>query len=50
MRAVVAQARVEYDRLPVGQREQMLKVLRRGIPGVPHALNQMMLAEFSAKC
>ena len=47
MRAVVAQARSEYERLPPEQREQMLEVLRRGMPGVPHALNQMMLSEFS---
>jgi hypothetical protein len=47
MQAVVAQARGEFDRLPSEQRQQILQVLRRGIPGVPHALNQMMLAEFS---
>lgn len=47
MRALVAGARSEFERLPREQQEQMLQVLRRGMPGVPHALNQMMLSEFS---
>lgn len=47
MRGVVAQARREYEKLPAEQREQMLQVLRRGIPGVPRSLSEMMLAEFS---
>lgn len=48
MRGIVALARREFEKLPKEQREQMLQVLRRGIPGVPHALNEMMLAEFSS--
>ena len=48
MRGVVAQARREYEKLPAEQREQMLQVLRRGIPGVPRSLNEMMLVEFSS--
>jgi len=47
-RAVVAQTRSEYQRMPREQREQILKMLRRGIPDVLHALNQMMLSEISA--
>jgi hypothetical protein len=48
MRGLVAQARHEYQKLPAEQRAQMLQVLRRGIPGVPQALNEMMLAEFGS--
>lgn len=48
MRGLVAQARLEYEKLPPEQREQMLRVLRRGIPGVPASLNEMMLAEFGS--
>lgn len=48
MQGLVAQARQEYEKLPAEQRERMLQVLRRGIPGVPQALNQMMLSEFSS--
>jgi hypothetical protein len=48
MRGIVAQARREYEKLPAEQRAQMLQVLRRGIPGVPQALNEMMLAEFGS--
>ena len=46
MRGLVVQARQEYEKLPPEQQAQMLKVLRRGIPGVPQGLNQMMLSEF----
>lgn len=48
MRGLVVQARSEYEKLPPEQQAQMLQVLRRGIPGVPHALNEMMLSEFSS--
>jgi len=48
MRGLVVQARSEYEKLLPEQQAQMLQVLRRGIPGVPHALNDMMLAEFSS--
>jgi hypothetical protein len=46
MRAIAVEARQEYERLPVSQREQMLQVLQHGIPGMPRTLNDMMLAEF----
>jgi hypothetical protein len=48
MRAVAAEARREYERLPAGQRQQLLDVLQRGVPGMPRALNDLMLAEFSS--
>jgi len=48
MRGLVVQARQEYEKLPPEQQAQMLQVLRRGIPGVPQALNKMMLSEFSS--
>ena len=48
MRGIVARARLEYENLPPEQREQMIRLLQRGIPGVPQALNQMMLSEFSS--
>jgi hypothetical protein len=48
MRGIVAQARLEYEKLPPEQREQMIRVLQRGVPGMPQALNQMMLSEFSS--
>ncbi|HXF65702.1 MAG TPA: hypothetical protein VNK67_03245 [Burkholderiales bacterium] len=48
MRQIAAEARREYERLPVEQRQQMLEVLRRGVPGMPRALNDLMLAEFAS--
>ena len=47
MRAIAVEARQEFERLPAEQREQMLQVLRHGIPGMPRALNDIMLAELS---
>lgn len=46
MRTIAAEARREYERLPPDQRQQMLQVLQYGIPGMPRALNDLMLAEF----
>jgi len=48
MKVIVAEARREYERLPSEQRQQMLQVLQHGIPGMPRALNDLMLAEFSS--
>jgi hypothetical protein len=48
MKAIAVEARQEYERLPAAQREQMLQVLQHGIPGMPRALNDMMLAEFGS--
>jgi hypothetical protein len=46
MQAVAAEARQEFERLPLAQREQMLRVLQHGIPGMPRQLNEIILAEF----
>ncbi|MBI1966062.1 MAG: hypothetical protein HYS46_07430 [Betaproteobacteria bacterium] len=46
MRTIAAEARREYERLPAEQRQQMLQVLQHGIPGMPQALSDLMLAEF----
>lgn len=46
MKTIAAEARREYERLPAEQRQQMLQVLQHGIPGMPRALNDLMLAEF----
>ena len=48
MKAIAVEARREYERLPADQRQQMLKILQHGIPGMPRTLNEVMLAEFSA--
>jgi hypothetical protein len=48
MKAIAVEARQEYERLPAPQREQMLRVLQHGIPGMPRTLNEMMLAEFGS--
>jgi hypothetical protein len=46
MRAIAADARVEYERLPGDQRQQLLQALQRGVPGMPKTLQDVMLAEF----
>lgn len=48
MRAIAAEARVEYERLPGDQRQQLLQALQRGVPGMPKTLQDVMLAEFSS--
>lgn len=48
MKAIAVEARREYERLPADQRQEMLKILQHGIPGMPRTLNDVMLAEFSA--
>ncbi len=48
MKAIAVEARREYERMPSEQRQQMLQVLQHGIPGMPRALNDLMLAEFSS--
>lgn len=46
-RAIVAEARGEYEKLPLAERQQMLQVLQSGIVPLPQDLNDMILAEFS---
>lgn len=48
MRAVAADARTEYEKLPENQRRQLLQALRQGVPGMPRTLQDMMLAEFNS--
>ncbi|HKU70277.1 MAG TPA: hypothetical protein VJQ51_05525 [Burkholderiales bacterium] len=47
MRAVAANARAEYAKLPEDQRRQLMQALQQGVPGMPRTLQDMMLAEFS---
>lgn len=46
-RALAAQARDEYRRLPEHEREQMIAILRSGAAPLPRDLNEMILAEFA---
>jgi hypothetical protein len=48
MRAVTADARTEYVKLPGDQRRLLLQALQQGVPGMPRTLQDMMLAEFSS--
>ena len=47
-RALVAQAKEEYRRLPDAERQQLLDVLQSGTLPVPRDLRDIMLAEFSS--
>jgi hypothetical protein len=47
-KALAVQARQEYEKLPVEERQQMVQVLRSGIAPLPRDLNEMILAEFSS--
>ncbi|HEX6003476.1 MAG TPA: hypothetical protein VFZ14_05735 [Burkholderiales bacterium] len=47
-KALAVQAREEYEKLPVEERQQMVRVLQSGIAPLPHDLNEMILAEFSS--
>jgi len=46
MRRLAAEARVEFARLPADQRGLLLQALQHGVPGMPRALHDLMLAEF----
>ena len=46
MRTVASEARIEFARLPLDQRREMLQALERGVPGMPRTLHEMILAEF----
>jgi hypothetical protein len=48
MRRVAEDARGEFERLPADQRKQLLQALQQGVPGMPRALHDMMLAEFAS--
>jgi hypothetical protein len=47
-RAIAADARAEYERLPAQEREQMLQLLQSRVAPIPRELNDLILAEFSA--
>jgi hypothetical protein len=46
LRLIAADARVEFVRLPPEERRQMIQALCHGVPGMPQALSEMLLAEF----
>jgi hypothetical protein len=46
-RAIAADARAEYERLPAQEREQMLQLLQARVAPIPRELNDLILAEFS---
>ncbi len=48
MRAIAVEARQEFERLPPDQRQQLVAALQQGVPGVPRALHDMILAEFAS--
>jgi len=47
MKVVAAEARLEFQRLPPEQRQQLLQALQHGVPGMPRELHELMLAEFA---
>lgn len=47
-RAIVADARAEYERLQPEERDQLLQLLRSGVAPIPRDLNDQMLAAFMA--
>jgi hypothetical protein len=48
MRRVAEDARSEFERLSPDQRKQLLQALQQGVPGMPRALHDMMMAEFAS--
>lgn len=47
-RAIAAEARTEYEKLPPDERQQMFQVLQSGVVPLPRDLNEMILAEFGS--
>ena len=47
-RALAAEARAEYEKLPQEERQQMFQVLQSGMVPLPRDLNDMILAEFDS--
>lgn len=48
MRRVAVEARAEFEKMTPEERRQMMQALQHGVPGMPRALNEMMLAEFNS--
>ncbi|MGE0558836.1 MAG: hypothetical protein AB7O69_11280 [Burkholderiales bacterium] len=46
-RAIAADARSEYERLPEEERSQMVRLLQARVAPIPHDLNDLILAEFA---
>ncbi|MGV3627032.1 MAG: hypothetical protein ACO1PN_05035 [Betaproteobacteria bacterium] len=47
-RAIAADARSEFERLPADDRDKLLQLLRSGVAPMPRDLNDLILAELSA--
>ena len=47
-RAIAAEAREEYEKLPLEERRQMIQVLQSGVVPLPRDLNDMIVAEFNS--
>lgn len=48
LRLIALEARSEFARLSPEERQQMMQALRHGVPGMPAALNDLLLSEFNA--
>ncbi len=48
MKVIAAEARGEFERLPPEQRRQLMQALQHGVPGMPRALHELMMAEFAS--
>ena len=48
MKVIANEARLEFQRLPPEQRQQLVQALQHGVPGMPRALHDLMLAEFNS--
>lgn len=47
-RAIAMDARSEYERLPVRERDQLMQLLKMRVAPIPRDLNDLILAEFAA--
>lgn len=47
-RAIAADARTEYERLPAAERDQLRQLLQARVAPIPRDLNDLILAEFTA--
>jgi hypothetical protein len=46
MKRIAVEAGATFARLPTDQRLQIVQALQIGVPGMPHALGEQLLAEF----
>ncbi len=47
-RAIAADARAEYERLPAAERDRLVRLLQTRVTPIPRDLNDLILAEFTA--